>query len=177
MSTTQKEVENSIFAKLFRFNRMIASVELRLASLMVVAASCISLYTIIVRNSGHSTADWAVDLPIALVSWAIFIGVGANFVSGSHINTDFFLKKLPFKFQKTIFIFVDLILFGMFIFIIYYGIIATQLFIKTGNRLYEMFNTPVYIVFLILPISVAIWCIHILINIVKIYVSPEEQGA
>jgi len=176
MSITQKKTKNSIVTRLFHLNRFISSLELRLASLMVVIASCISLYTIIVRNSGHSTADWAVDLPISLVSWAIFFGVGSNFVTKSHINTDFFLKKLPFKVQKIIFIFVNLLLLGMFIFIIYYSIIATQLFIQTGNRLYEMFNTPVYIVFLILPISVVMWSIHILIDIIDIYSSSEEQG-
>jgi|GEM_PF-3380675 len=177
MNAIKKQIENSILSKLLKFNRRLASLELRLASLMIVIASCLSLYTIIVRNSGHSTADWAVDLPIALVSWAIFIGSGANFVSKSHINTDFFLQKLPFKFKKSILILVNLILLGMFIFIIHYSIIATELFIKTGNRLYEMFNTPVYIVFLVLPISVVIWCVHVVIDIVEIYFSTEEEGA
>ncbi|MDX1808219.1 MAG: TRAP transporter small permease [Sulfurospirillaceae bacterium] len=177
MIATKKQVENSILGKLLSFNLKIASLELRLASIMIVIASCLSLYTIIVRNSGHSTADWTVDLPIALVSWAIFIGSGANFVYKSHINTDFFLEKLPFKLKKTILIFVNFVLLGMFIFIVHYSIIATELFIKTGNRLYEMFNTPVYIVFLILPISVVIWCVHVLIDIVDIYCSTEKEGA
>lgn len=174
MRVTKNKVENSILSKLFLFNHTIASLELRFASLMVVVASCISLYTIIVRNSGHSTADWAVDLPIALVSWSIFVGVGANFVTNSHINTDFFLKFLPYKIQKIILILVNMAMLGMFIFIIHYSILATELFIRTGNRLYEMFNIPIYVVFLILPISVVIWCIHICIDILDIYFRSRE---
>lgn len=176
MGVIEAKPKNSMLGKLLQFNRGLASLELRLASLMVILASCISLYTIIVRNSGHSTANWVVDFPIALVSWAIFVGVGANFVSKSHINTDFFSKMFPQSFQKAILIFVNLVLISTFIFIIYYSIIAVQLFIKTGDILYEMFNTPIYIVFSILPISVAIWCVHLVIDIVDIYFTSEEQG-
>ncbi len=176
MNASQKDVKNSTLSKMLRLNHAIASVELRISSFMIVIASCISLYTIIVRNSGYSTADWAVDLSIALVSWAIFIGVGANFASKSHINTDFFSKMFPQRFQKGILILVNIILLFMFIFIIHYSIIATELFVKTGDKLYEMFNTPLYIVFLILPISMFIWCVHLLIDTIDIYFSSHKQG-
>ncbi len=143
---------------------------------MIVIACFVSLYTIIVRNMGYGTADWALEVPITLVSWATFIGIGANLAFGSHIKTDFFLKKLSKKIQKVVLILTYFLLLFISVLIVYYGIIAVELFIKTDYKLYEMFYTPFYLVFLILPASASIWCFHILIRIFNVYFSSEEKG-
>jgi len=144
---------------------------------MIVIACFVSLYTIIVRNMGYGTADWVLEVPITLISWATFIGVGANLAFESHIKTDFFLKKLSKKIQKTVLVLTYFLLMAISVLIVYYGAIAVELFIKTDYRLYEMFYTPFYLVFLILPVSASIWCYHILIRILNVYFLIEEKGA
>ncbi len=154
--------------RLFRFEHIIAEAEIALSSFMILIALCISLYAITWRNLGYGTGDWVLELPITLVSWAVFIGTGANIAFENHIKTDFFVKLLHKKIRKLILLIMYIILLISFLLIFYYAVIATESFAKTDYRLYEMFFTPFYIVFIVMPISAIAWCFHIVMRIIDL---------
>lgn len=162
--------------KLFRIERVLLYIEIILASSSILFALLITLYSIITRNLGYSTGDWTIELPVTLITWAVFIGAGYNISLNKHIKTDFFLKVIfPTRFQKTIIIIQYYILLILIAIILYYGIISTQLYIETHYKLYELFYTPFFIVFIIIPLSMLAWIFHIILRIVNIYLKKEDN--
>ncbi len=152
---------------LLKLDSAVAKAEITIASASIMVACVISMYTITMRNLGENTADWVLTLPIMLMTWATFAGVGYNISTDSHIKTDFFIKKLPKQLQKAILVTMYLMLIVISVMISYFGVISTEVFIRTHYKLYEMFYTPFYIVFLILPVSAALWCFHLIVRIFR----------
>jgi len=155
--------------KIFRLERNIIRIEIAVSILMIVAALFISFYTILWRNLGYSTGDWVLELPITLITWAVFVGTGANIASSDHIKTDFFIKFLPLKIKKIVLLIMYIVLLMLFAAIFYYSITATELFIKTHYKLYELFYISFFIVFSVVPFSTVIWCFHIIIKIIQLF--------
>lgn len=162
--------------KLLRIERFLAYIELGLAGTFIIGALGISAFTILWRNLGKSTGDWVLDLPITLVTWAVFIGVGAGIASQSHVQVGVFLHMLPERSQRIILLFVYSILLGLSIFLIYYGIDTTLWYIKTDERLYEMLFTPTYITFLVIPISSILWCFHFTMRLLSLYLPLDKES-
>lgn len=162
--------------KLFKIERILLYIEIILASSSIFCAWLITLYSIIMRNLGYSTGDWTIELPVTLISWAIFVGSGYGIALNKHIKTDFFLKVIfPARFHKTL---ITIQYFAMLIFIaiiIYYGIISTQLYIETHYKLYELFYVPFSIIFVIVPLSMAVWIFHIILRIINIYLKKGDK--
>lgn len=101
---------------LLNFGEIISGAFLILATLIVI----VNIFLRYVMNTG---LWWTEELVTGLFVWAVFIGSAAGFKRHKHIGVDFILTKLPKDIQKSVNIFVDIILIAINGYLTYLSII------------------------------------------------------
>jgi TRAP-type C4-dicarboxylate transport system permease small subunit len=74
----------------------------------------------ILRSFGVSVA-WNIDLAMFLLAWTSFLGADIAWRSGQLVGIDIVLRRLPFKLQKIVEIFIYLAVFIALVVIVIFG--------------------------------------------------------
>lgn len=159
-----------------KIDRIMRSIELTVSSISILISCLVVLYTIIVRNLGLSTGDWALGLPVTMVSCITFFGCGGIVSDDSHIKTVLLVKQFNPNVQKGIYFISYLLLICSSALILYYSITLLVMHYNSNYRLEDLFYIPYFIVFSILPISLILWIFHFIVRIILIFQQNGNRG-
>jgi len=144
---------------------LIVNISKAIAAFGIAAGVALAFVNVIARYVFESSLTWAGELTIYLFLWSTFFGAVYCFKKDTHIAVDVFLEKANPNLRKF------LILLTLFISTIYVGAIAyfgyeyVLLYIDLGEISVDL-NIPLWIPYVVVPISFAFSAIVLLYKIV-----------
>jgi TRAP-type C4-dicarboxylate transport system permease small subunit len=142
--------------------RRIASVFVGLAGVILLISLAITIYTIIARNTGHSTADWVLKLLESMLGWMTFLGMGALVAEGGHVAADMFITLASRTIQRLAYATWTLITAAVLALILAGSVSIVQQTYAIGETNIEIFGMPQWIILLPLPVGLGITILHLL---------------
>ena len=153
---------------------LIVNISKAIAAFGIAAGVALAFVNVVARYAFESSLSWAGELTIYLFLWSTFFGAAYCFKKDAHIAVDLFLLKAPPKVQKI------LILITLIISVIYVGAIAyfgyqyVLLYIDLGEMSVDL-DIPLWIPYVVIPISFAFSAIIIFYKIVEVLKTPAEN--
>jgi len=132
-----------------------------LMGFFLIGISCIMMIQVIMRLIG-SSLSWAEELCRYFYVWSVFLSISFSIKKGIVLRVDLLVSKLNAKLQKVVEIMLNIISIAVFTFLAYYAA-RTVAGVKMSLQTSPAMELPMYIIYLIIPISfclVAIRCIQ-----------------
>ena len=91
--------------------------------LMLAVMSVIIFANVTLRYTTNQSIEWAEEVARYMMVWLTFLGAGPVLRYGGHIAVENLQDTLPIAWARAIRVFIAVMLTGVFIFIIWYGLI------------------------------------------------------
>ncbi|HEX5463968.1 MAG TPA: TRAP transporter small permease [Burkholderiales bacterium] len=168
MSEADTPIRQNAGNKIHRFVAWLAKVEMSIVVVILILTVCTSIYTIISRNSGHSTEEWVLKGPELALVWMTFLGTAALITWDEHVTADFVLTRLPPMARRVVEVIFWLATLAVAIYVLAGSINVVEQGAAGGQKIYEFFNLPIQYGQGILPVGSALWIVHILAKLAEI---------
>lgn len=147
-------------------NRWYSRFEELSSGTLTVAGLAVILYGVFMRYVMNAPQAWVDEISKYLVIWGILMGGSLALRNGHHITVDLFYIKLPGSVQKLVNIFANTV--GL-LFCAFYFSYGLQLVLmrKETMQLSLDVGIPLWIVYMILPISAVMLTIRFAERLVK----------
>ncbi len=153
---------------------VIVNISKAIAAFSIAAGVFLAFINVVARYIFESSLTWAGELTIYLFLWSVFFGAVYCFEKDTHIAVDVFLEKASPKLRKA-FILITLIISFIYVAAIaYYGYEYVLLYIDLGEVSVDL-NIPLWIPYVVVPISFAFSAIVLLNKIITILKTPAEK--
>ena len=140
--------------------------EERVLCASLVLTTLIIFSQVIMRSVFNSSLTWSEELTRYIFIWQIWLGVSIAQKEKQHIRVELLFSIVKSeKFKEVINIIATLIMIGFNIFLVIYGKNVVDQMIRR-NTLSGAMRLPMWIVFLALPVSSAIFCLRLIGQIV-----------
>jgi TRAP-type C4-dicarboxylate transport system permease small subunit len=161
--------------RIHRFVAWLAKVEMSIVVVILILTVCTSIYTIISRNSGHSTEEWVLKGPELALVWMTFLGTAALITWDDHVTADFVLLRMPPMMRRVVEFIFFLIMLAIAIYVLIGSINVVEQGAAGGQRIYEFFYIPIQYGQGILPVGAALWIVHILAKLAELACGGTPQ--
>ena len=135
-------------------------------AVILLASLGITIYTIVARNLGYSTDDWALKLPEMMLGWMTFLGMGALVATRGHVAADMVVSLLAPGGRRAAHVAWTLVAAGVLGFIMAGAISIVQQTYAIEQTDSELFDMPRWLLLLPLPVGLAVAIIHLLLDLV-----------
>ena len=153
---------------------LIVNISKAIAAFGIAAGVALAFVNVIARYIFESSLTWAGELTIYLFLWSTFFGAVYCFKKDAHIAVDVFLEKAPPKFRKFL-ILLTLLISAIYVAAIaYFGYQYVLLYIDLGEISVDL-NIPLWIPYVVVPISFAFSAIVLLYKIFTVIITPAEE--
>ncbi|MGH8600827.1 MAG: TRAP transporter small permease [Burkholderiales bacterium] len=166
MSEADTPIQQNAGNQIHRFVVWLAKVEMSIVVVILILTVCTSIYTIISRNTGHSTEEWVLKGPELALVWMTFLGTAALITWDEHVTADFVLTRLPPMARRVVETIFWLAMLAVSIYVLAGSINVVEQGAAGGQKIYEFFNLPIQYGQGILPVGAALWIVHILAKLV-----------
>ncbi len=151
-----------------KVSNIIYKIEVLVTTGLLFGIILITTYNMVMRWCGISVGDWFEEGVTTLLSWSVFFGIGAAIKEKHIVVVEVVTQFFSERWRRVIEIFSTALTMLLFSVIWYASIQLTLRLYKSGIVVYTMFDIPVYIVMLCIPISLIIWIFHLLEQILTI---------
>ncbi|MDR1468843.1 MAG: TRAP transporter small permease subunit [Spirochaetaceae bacterium] len=110
-----------------------------------------------ILRSFRLSVSWNIDLAMFFLAWVSFLGADIAWRSGQLVGIDIIVRRLPFKLQKIIDIFVYVVIFAALIIIAVFGF---RLMITEKLRTYQSIPIP----FSLMTLSLVVAALSMLLS-------------
>jgi C4-dicarboxylate transporter DctQ subunit len=117
---------------------------------------------------------WAAELTVYLFLWSMFFTAAFLFKTNSHISIGLLVQNIDKKYAKGVFIFtqtISIIFLGV---IAWYGYEYLLLVNELEERSIEL-NIPMWIPYLIIPLSFFMGVYYVVVSLVKTILTPAQE--
>ncbi len=153
--------------KFVRFVDRLSLVGAYLSGLFVVATVGLIVLEIILRSvfdtSTHVSSEYSGYFMVAIV----FLGLGYTLRDNAHIRVGMLVSRLSGKPERFLFVLVSVIAFSICTFALYYSVLMVYSSYTLGIRADTVSETPIYIPQLVIPISLFIFDLQIIAQVIK----------
>lgn len=139
--------------------KLLDSIEEFAAGLLFIGAVSVSLYGVFMRYVLNSPQFGLNEIVGILMPWAIFIGFGRALKENHHIAVDVFYDKFPHSIKRVVAVLSNLIGVGYGLFLLATGV-KMVLTSKSDGFLTIGLGIPIWITYIILPVSMALFCTY-----------------
>lgn len=156
-----------------KFIAILESLEDWVSGLLIAAGLGVLFLQVIMRYVLSMPTTWHDEIGRYLIIWGVLIGSAVAIRDNQHIKVDIFYKLLPKGLQKWVNVFAYLITMFFFAFMIIYGYqIVIEKFISGQN---STGGFPLWIIYLILPISGVLMIIRTIAKLIGIFINKHED--
>jgi len=153
---------------------LLVGISKAIAAFGIAAGVVLAFVNVVARYIFESSLTWASELTIYLFLWSTFFGAVYCFKKDAHIAVDVFLEKAPPNLRKFL-ILLTLLISAVYVgSIAYFGYQYVLLYIDLGEVSVDL-NIPLWIPYVVVPISFAFSAIVLLYKIVEIMKTPAEK--
>ena len=153
---------------------LIVNISKAIAAFGIAAGVALAFVNVVARYAFESSISWAGELTIYLFLWSTFFGAAYCFKKDAHIAVDVFLVKAPPKIQKLLTL-ITLIISAIYVgAIAYFGYQYVLLYIDLGEMSVDL-NIPLWIPYVVIPISFAFSTVILIYKIVELIKTPADK--
>lgn len=145
--------------------RWLAHAELVVVGAILVASLALTLVSIVERNLGHSTGDWALRLPELMLVWMTFLGMGALVTERGHVAADLFLVHFSPRWQRIANTASIIITAAVLALILAGSLSILRQQIDVGATDQELYDLPVALLLAGLPIGIVLTLGHLAVEL------------
>ena len=124
-----------------------------IAAIGITAGVSIAFTNVVARYVFDASLVWATEMTIFVFLWSIFFGAAYCFKKDAHIAVTIVLDIVPSRIAKAMLIISHLITFVFLCAVAYYGYHYLQLVIDLDERSIDLWDMPMWIVYLVIPIA------------------------
>lgn len=127
--------------------------ERNLIGLLAIAGLAVATYQMIGRYfpSAGLRTDWAGEIVIYLIVWAVFVAGSLLVHEDAHVRADLVLRLLPAKYQRPVEIFNIVFALAFCLILAYYGVLATLDSWQMDERSITALRFPMWAYYAALP--------------------------
>jgi len=156
------------------FLSLIVNISKAIAAFGIAAGVLLAFVNVVARYLFESSLTWAGELTIYLFLWSTFFGAAYCFKKDAHIAVDVFLLKAPPKVMKFLTL-LTLIISAVYVAsIAYFGYKYVLLYIDLGEMSVDL-DIPLWIPYVVVPISFAFSAIILIYKIVEVFKTPSSK--
>lgn len=159
---------------MFNFlNKSIGFINQSIAAFGISAGVAVSFTNVVARYVFDASLTWASELSIFLFLWSVF-GAAYCFKKDAHIAVTIVLDIVPTPIAKAMLIISHIITLVFLLCVAYFGYKYLLLVIDLDERSIDLWNMPMWIVYLVIPISFVFAGYRVGERLVIIIATPHE---
>ena len=145
-----------------------------IAAFGIAAGVALAFYNVVARYVFNSSLTWASELTIYLFLWSTFFGAAYCFKQDAHISISVLLDKVSPPVAKALMLLSHIITLVFLVAVSYYGYQYLQLVIELEEMSIDL-EIPMWIPYLVIPISFAFAAYRVSEKIVAILKTPAAD--
>lgn len=139
-----------------KISKIIGHVNQKIAALGITAGVAVAFTNVVARYAFDASLVWATELTIFLFLWSAFFGAAYCFKKDAHIAVTIVLDLMPSRVAKVMLLVSHTITFVFLCAVAYFGYEYILLVIDLDEKSIDLWNMPMWIIYLVIPISFAL---------------------
>lgn len=135
-----------------RFNRCLMLGGKILVGAIMLGATFLLCWNVVLRYLFHSGIPWAEEITRYTLLWTVFVGAGVTAREGAHISMEAFFNLLPEKLQRIGWLAINLFCIATIATILSFGAAMVRMVIDTGQTSEAAF-VPMWIIYGAFPVG------------------------
>jgi C4-dicarboxylate transporter DctQ subunit len=136
-------------------SKIIGHINQKIAVIGITAGVAIAFTNVVARYVFDASLVWATELTIFLFLWSVFFGAAYCFKKDAHIAVTVVLDIVPSRVAKIMLLVSHLITFVFLIAVSYFGYEYLLLVHEIDERSIDLWDMPMWIIYLVVPVSFA----------------------
>ncbi|ADR19612.1 TRAP transporter small permease [Calditerrivibrio nitroreducens] len=156
------------------FDNWLDKINIFIMSVMMAVATVVAFINVVLRYGFNMSLTWAGELTSYLFIWSVLFGTAYGFKTGLHLGVTFLIQRLNSNMAKKLLTFSLFVVFVFLLVLIKWG----YDFVKFNYELEQVsvdLHIKFWIIYLCVPITMAISAYQILMKIIKIIRMPAEE--
>lgn len=146
-----------------------------IAAFGIMAGVAIAFINVVARYVFDASFVWATELTIFLFLWSVFFAAAYCFKKDAHIAVTIVLDIVPTKIAKPMLLISHVVTLGFLAAVSYFGYEYLLLVHEIDERSIDLWDMPMWIVYLVIPVSFAFGAYRVAEKIVHIIKTPHDQ--
>ncbi|MGM0518990.1 MAG: TRAP transporter small permease [Campylobacterota bacterium] len=156
-------------------SKVIGFINQSIAIIGITAGVAIAFTNVVARYVFDASLVWATELSIYLFLWSVFFAAAYCFKKDAHIAVTIVLDIVPSKIAKPMLLISHTVTIIFLAAVAYFGYEYLLLIIDLDERSIDLWNLPMWIIYLVIPVSFAFATYRVGEKIVHILKTPHEQ--
>jgi len=156
-------------------SKTIGFINQSIAAFGITAGVAVAFTNVVARYAFDASLVWATEMTIFLFLWSAFFGAAYCFKKDAHIAVTIVLDIMPSKIAKIMLLISHTITFIFLLAVAYYGYEYLLLVDEIDERSIDLWDMPMWIIYLVIPISFAFAAYRVGEKIVQIATTPHDQ--
>ncbi|WP_164971020.1 TRAP transporter small permease [Halarcobacter mediterraneus] len=136
-------------------SKIIGFINQSIAAIGISAGVAVAFINVVARYVFDASLVWATELTVFLFLWSVFFGAAYCFKKDAHIAVTIILDLMPSRIAKIMLLLSHLVTFIFLCAVSYYGYEYILLVIDLDERSIDLWNIPMWVIYLVIPISFA----------------------
>ena len=145
-----------------------------IATIGIAGGVALAFANVIARYGFDYSLTWASELTVYLFLWSMFFASAYLFKIDGHISIDLFVQSVSKKSAKLLLLLNKTITLFFLILVAYFGYEYLELVIELEETSVDL-EIPMWIPYLVIPVSFAFASYGSLISIIKLLSTPSEE--
>jgi len=156
-------------------SKTIGFINQSIAAFGISAGVAVAFTNVVARYAFDASLVWATELTIFLFLWSAFFGAAYCFKKDAHIAVTIVLDIMPSRIAKLMLLLSHTITIIFLMAVSYYGYEYLLLVNEMDERSIDLWDMPMWIVYLVIPISFAFAAYRVGEKIDQLLRTPHEQ--
>jgi len=156
-------------------SKTIGFINQSIAAFGITAGVAVAFTNVVARYAFDASLVWATELTIFLFLWSAFFGAAYCFKKDAHIAVTVVLDIMPSKIAKIMLLISHLVTITFLLAISYYGYEYLYLLIELDERSIDLWDMPMWIVYLVIPVAFFFAAFRVGEKIVQIIKTPHDE--
>ncbi|WP_321311739.1 TRAP transporter small permease [Halarcobacter sp.] len=156
-------------------SKTIGFINQSIAAIGISAGVAVAFTNVVARYVFDASLVWASELSVYLFLWSVFFGAAYCFKKDAHIAVTIVLDAMPSRLAKAMLLLSHIITIVFLIAVAYYGYEYLLLVIDLDERSIDMWDMPMWIPYLVIPVSFAFASYRVAERIHAILSTPHDK--
>ena len=156
-------------------SKTIGFINQSIAAFGITAGVAVAFTNVVARYAFDASLVWATELTIFLFLWSAFFGAAYCFKKDAHIAVTVVLDLMPSKIAKGMLLISHTVTITFLLAIAYFGYEYLYLLIELDERSIDLWDMPMWIVYLVIPVSFFFAAFRVAEKIIQIIKTPHNE--
>jgi len=156
-------------------SKIIGFINQSIAAIGITAGVAVAFTNVVARYAFDASLVWATELTIFLFLWSAFFGAAYCFKKDAHIAVTIVLDIVPSRIAKIMLLISHTITIIFLLAVAYYGYEYLLLVEDIDERSIDLWDMPMWIVYLVIPISFSFAGYRVGEKIIEIIKTPHDE--